>query len=97
MRWAHIQALGKKLHDEGARLVAPLLHPGDLLVMAPSTPHGSFAPYGAQARRLSMQAIYRATRYEQWGAYPDHDQPHTVATEEQRITPRFSFWKPPPG
>lgn len=97
MRWAHIVALRRKMHDQSAELVAPLLHPGDVLVIAPSTPHGSFAPYAARARRLSIQAIYRATRYDRWGAYPDHHEPHAVATEETRITPHFSFLNPPRG
>ena len=91
VRAAYRRALARKLQARGAVMVAPILNPGDLLVFAPSTPHGSFPEAEPNLRRRSVQAIYRATRFDRWGAYPDHDQRHDAPDEEFSISARFNF------
>lgn len=93
MRVRHRTALARKLYEDGVELVAPSLNPGDLLVFAPSTPHGSFPPMDANLRRRSVQAIYRPTRYTQWGGYPNHHESHETAAEEDRVSDHFNFLK----
>ncbi len=85
------RALARKLQARGAVMVAPILNPGDLVVFAPSTPHGSFPPVIANSRRRSAQAVYRATRFDRWGAYPNHDQRHDVSAEEYGVSAHFNF------
>ena len=93
MKQAHRKALGRRLQAEGAVAAVPLLNPCDVLVFAPSTPHGSFPPHHANAARRSIQAIYRPTSITQWGGYPVHDQPRDPAASEQVVSERFSFLK----
>ncbi len=90
---AHRNALGRRLQAEGAVAMVPLLNPRDVLVFAPSTPHGSLPPHRANAPRRSIQAIYRPTSVTRWGGYPDHDQVRDPAASEQRVSDRFSFLK----
>lgn len=90
---AHRNALGRRLQAEGAVAMVPLLNPRDVLVFAPSTPHGSFPPHRADAPRRSIQAIYRPTSVTRWGGYPDHDQVRDPAASEQVVSERFSFLK----
>ena len=94
-RLAYRQAMARKLQARGAVMVAPILNPGDLLVYAPSTPHGSFPAADPDLRRRSVQAVYRATWFDRWGAYPDHDQRHDVPGEEFSISARFNFLRVP--
>ena len=90
-RAAHREATAQKLSARGAVMVAPILNPGDLLVFAPSTPHGSLPAADPNLRRRSVQAIYRTTRFERWGAYPNHDFRHDVSAEEYAVSTRFNF------
>jgi phytanoyl-CoA hydroxylase len=93
MKAAHRQAIARKLKADGAVMVAPVLNPGDLLVFAPSTPHGSFPSTDPALRRRSVQAIYRSTRFDHWGGYPDHDRRHDLSGEEEVITEHFNVLK----
>ena len=87
----HGLALAQKLQSRDAVMVAPILNLGDLLVFAPSTPHGSFPSVKPEFRRRSVQTVYRATRFDRWGGYPAHDQPHDISAEESCISARFNF------
>ena len=90
-RAAHWEATARWLAARGAVMVAPILNPGDLLVFAPSTPHGSLPAAGPNLRRRSVQAIYRTTRFDRWGGYPDHDSRHDVSAEEYAMSAHFNF------
>ena len=87
----HREALLRKLKSERFVMVVPQLERGDLLIYAASTPHGSFPSTDPRLRRRSVQAIYRVTRFTAWGGYPFHDQPHSVAREEDVISDHFNF------
>jgi hypothetical protein len=91
MKEAHSRALSQKLQAQGAVMVAPILNPGDLVVFAPSTPHGSFPPLYAKSRRCSAQAVYRATRFDRWGGWPNQGQRHDASAEEYSVSAHFNF------
>lgn len=55
----HHEALQRKLHAAEIELVTPVVNPGDLMLWASTTPHGSMTPRSAEKSRLSLQAIYR--------------------------------------
>jgi ectoine hydroxylase-related dioxygenase (phytanoyl-CoA dioxygenase family) len=90
---AHREGVARKLKARGAMMVAPVLNPGDVLVFAPSTPHGSFPTRDAKLRRRAVQAIYRVTRFDRWGRYPEHGDRHDIAAEEDVVSESFNFLK----
>jgi ectoine hydroxylase-related dioxygenase (phytanoyl-CoA dioxygenase family) len=91
MTMAFNEALSQKFAASDAEAVMPVMQPGDVMVFAPSTPHGSFASLDASLWRRAFQVIYRPTEITRWGAYPTHDEPHNVQTEEEQLTARFNF------
>jgi hypothetical protein len=93
MTGAFNDALAQKIADSESEAVLPFLQPGDVIIFGPSTPHGSFTALDKHKWRRSFQAIYRPTSITRWGAYPTHDEPHDVATEEVELTPRFNVLK----
>lgn len=84
-------AVGRKVGASEAIAVLPMMHPGDVMIFAPSTPHGSFGALNETLWRRSFQAIYRPTAVTRWGAYPTHDELHVVQDEETEVTSRFNF------
>jgi hypothetical protein len=91
MTGAFNDALAEKFAASDAEAVLPVMHPGDVMIFGPSTPHGSFAALDASLWRRAFQAIYRPTAITRWGAYPTHDEPHDVQAEEVEMTPHFNF------
>jgi hypothetical protein len=91
MTIAYNDALARKIGGDTEEAMMPFQQPGDVLIFGPSTPHGSFAALDKHLWRRSFQAIYRPTSVTRWGAYPNHDEPHDVASEEVEITPHFNF------
>lgn len=81
------------LRETAPTTVALTMKAGDFAVWAPSTPHGSMAPWPGFTRRRSIQAIYRPTRYVNWGNRgfrlgADHDLEH----EEEPVNERFNCY-----
>jgi ectoine hydroxylase-related dioxygenase (phytanoyl-CoA dioxygenase family) len=91
MTTAFNEALAEKLAASDAEGVLPMMQPGDVMIFGPSTPHGSFAALDAGLWRRAFQAIYRPTSITRWGAYPTHDEPHDVQSEEEEMTSHFNF------
>lgn len=82
------------IQARGELLTALILNPGDFAVWAPGTPHGSMSALMPQwLQRRSFQALYRPTRIDCWGAYPNHDGTHSIANEEIIVDERFSVLK----
>jgi len=90
MTGAYNDALADRVGASEVEAVMPFLQPGDVLIFGPSTPHGSFAALDKNLWRRSFQAIYRPTAITRWGAYPTHDEPHDVATEEVELNGSFN-------
>jgi hypothetical protein len=91
MTIAYNDALATKIGASEEEALMPFQQPGDVLIFGPSTPHGSFAALDKHLWRRAFQAIYRPTSVTRWGAYPNHDEPHSVESEEVEITPHFNF------
>ncbi|SEP48129.1 Phytanoyl-CoA dioxygenase (PhyH) [Rhodospirillales bacterium URHD0017] len=91
MSGAYNDALSDKVGSSEVEAVMPFLQPGDVMIFGPSTPHGSFAALDKSLWRRSFQAIYRPTAITRWGAYPTHDEPHDVATEEVEMNGNFNY------
>jgi hypothetical protein len=91
MSGAYNDALSDKVGSSEVEAVMPFLQPGDVMIFGPSTPHGSFAALDKSLWRRSFQAIYRPTALTRWGAYPTHDEPHDVATEEVEMNGNFNY------
>ncbi len=89
------QATYDSILSRGETLSALTLNSGDFAVWAPSTPHGSMPPLlghrGSSRERRSFQALYRPTRYDRWGRYPNQNDEHSIAEEEIVIDERFSM------
>jgi len=85
-----------KIVTQHTPVAALALQAGSLAIWAPSTPHGSMPPHPGHERRRSFQAIYRPTRLNRWGGYPNHDQLHDPDAEEFRVNARFSFLRVAP-
>lgn len=68
-------------------LFTPVLKPGDFVVFAPTTPHGSHAPKWDK-RRTGMQIILRKKSSTIWGAYKNRD--HHDNKSETRVNEYFS-------
>ena len=82
------------IQARGELLTALTLNPGDFAVWAPGTPHGSMTALMSKwSKRRSFQALYRPTRIDRWGAYPNHDGTHSIADEEIVVDERFSVLK----
>lgn len=90
---AHARITADGVQARGEMLTALTLNPGDFVVWGPGTPHGSMPAFPQESARRSFQAIYRPTRIERWGAYPNHDQIHSSTSEEIVIDERFSVLK----
>lgn len=93
MSGAYNDAVADKVGSSDMEAVMPFLQPGDVMIFGPSTPHGSFAALDKSLWRRSFQAIYRPTAITRWGAYPTHDEPHDVASEEVEMNGNFNFLK----
>jgi hypothetical protein len=93
MSGAYNDAVADKVGSSDMEAVMPFLQPGDVMIFGPSTPHGSFAALDKSLWRRSFQAIYRPTAITRWGAYPTHDEPHDVASEEVKMNGNFNFLK----
>jgi hypothetical protein len=91
MSGAYNDAVADSVGSSEIEAVMPFLQPGDVMIFGPSTPHGSFAALDKNLWRRSFQAIYRPTAITRWGAYPTHDEPHDVATEEVEMNESFNF------
>jgi hypothetical protein len=91
MSGAYNDAVADKVGSAEVEAVMPFLQPGDVMIFGPSTPHGSFAALDKSLWRRSFQAIYRPTAITRWGAYPTHDEPHDVASEEVEMNANFNF------
>lgn len=91
MSGAYNDAVADKVGSSDMEAVMPFLQPGDVMIFGPSTPHGSFAALDKSLWRRSFQAIYRPTAITRWGAYPTHDEPHDVASEEVEMNGNFNF------
>jgi hypothetical protein len=91
MSGAYNDAVAENVGSTEVEAVMPFLQPGDVIIFGPSTPHGSFAALDKSLWRRSFQAIYRPTAMTRWGAYPTHDEPHDVATEEVEMNGNFNF------
>jgi ectoine hydroxylase-related dioxygenase (phytanoyl-CoA dioxygenase family) len=90
---AHYRVTYEGIQAGGEMLAALTLNPGDFIVWAPGTPHGSMGALPQWPVRRSFQAIYRPTRINCWGGYPNHDETHSVADEEIVVDERFSILK----
>ena len=90
---AHRNALGRRLQADGAVAMVPLLNPGDVLVFAPSTPHGSLPPHQANAPRKSIQAIYRPASVTRWGDQRGHDAVRHPMVNAQVVSERLTILK----
>lgn len=91
MMSAYNDAVADKVASSDVEAIMPFLQPGDVMIFGPSTPHGSFAALDKNLWRRAFQAIYRPTAITRWGAYPTHDEPHDVATEEVEMNANFNF------
>jgi hypothetical protein len=90
MTSAYNDGLALKLAASDAVAALPMMHPGDVMIFGPSTPHGSFAALDASLWRRAFQAVYRPTSITRWGAYPTHDESHDVQAEETELSRRFN-------
>lgn len=90
---AHYRITGEGLQARGETLTALILNPGDFVVWGPGTPHGSMGPLPESRARRSFQAIYRPTRIDRWGGYPNHSEPHSIVDEEIVVDERFNVLK----
>lgn len=64
---------------------------GDFAVWAPTTPHGSLAPWPINSPRRSIQAIYRPTSILKWGNHQSRLADfHDVGSEEEEVNSWFN-------
>jgi len=89
-----IEKYKNNLYSKNPSFTVPILDPGDLLLLAPTTAHGSLPPK-YKNRRRSMQVILRVTSAEKWGGFKSFSEKHVTKDEEDEITPHFNILKEP--
>jgi len=80
------------LYAKKQDLTIPVLSPGDVVLFAPTTPHGSLNPKH-NSRRRGFQILVRITKVSQWGQYKDTSTRHDTEKEEVKLTSYFNTLK----
>jgi hypothetical protein len=90
-------ALFKRIYADGATMIAPLLHKGDVIVWSTSTPHGSLPANPFGRTRLSLQGIYRPENLP-WGDFIFENGKHICASPaRETIGVNENFLVAPPS